>query len=196
MSTGIQQREREEAETETETEERTSPQERRLAKKRQDAARRDLEREAREELDESDDAIEIKVFRYDPEVEDKVILKKYDLNDEFPGEVLRAAEELPDEVPEDAKENRQDLTDLTVITIDPYDAKDLDDAVSVEMTDQGNYRVGVHIRMSAITFVRGASSTGRPGSVPPARTWRIESCRCFRRNFQTVLEVWTKPPTV
>lgn len=81
----------------------------------------------------------------DPEVEDKVILKKYDLDDEFPGEVVRAAKDLPDEVPEDAKQDRRDLTDLTVLTIDPYDAKDLDDAVSVEMTDQGNYRVGVHI---------------------------------------------------
>jgi len=72
MSTGIQERETEEAETETETESQSQPhQDRRLEKKRQDAARRDMERKAKEELDDADDAIEIKVFRYDPEVEGK-----------------------------------------------------------------------------------------------------------------------------
>lgn len=81
----------------------------------------------------------------DPKVEEKVILKKYDLKEDFPKEVLHAASQLPDEVPEDAKEDRRDLTDLTVLTIDPADAKDLDDAISIEMDDEGYYRVGVHI---------------------------------------------------
>ncbi|MFB6344979.1 MAG: RNB domain-containing ribonuclease, partial [bacterium] len=81
----------------------------------------------------------------DPLVEEKVILKKYDLAEEFPDPVQEAAENLPDSVPESALEERRDLTDLTVITIDPYDAKDLDDAVSIEIDDQGFYRVGVHI---------------------------------------------------
>lgn len=81
----------------------------------------------------------------DPRVEEKVILKKYDLSEEFSGGVKRAAEKLPETVPEEAKKDRTDLTDLTVLTIDPYDAKDLDDAVSIELIDGGNYRVGVHI---------------------------------------------------
>ena len=72
MSTEIKEQEPEEAETETETESQDKPhQSRRLEKKRQDAARRDMERKAKEELDDAEDAIEIKVFRYDPEVEGK-----------------------------------------------------------------------------------------------------------------------------
>ncbi|WP_246983280.1 succinate dehydrogenase/fumarate reductase iron-sulfur subunit [Halorientalis marina] len=70
MSTGIQEQETDEAETETESQGKPH-QERRLEKKRQDAARRDMERKAKEELDDAEDAIEIKVFRYDPEVEGK-----------------------------------------------------------------------------------------------------------------------------
>lgn len=81
----------------------------------------------------------------DPAVDELVILKKYGLKFEFPDPVERAAEELPETVPEDALSGREDLTDLTVVTIDPYDAKDLDDAVSVEKCDDGRYRVGVHI---------------------------------------------------
>jgi succinate dehydrogenase / fumarate reductase iron-sulfur subunit len=70
MSTGIQKSETE-AEEQTEGEQRSSHQERRMQKKRQDAARRDMEKKAEEELDEADNSIEIKVFRYDPEVEGK-----------------------------------------------------------------------------------------------------------------------------
>lgn len=81
----------------------------------------------------------------DPEVEEKVILKKYDLNLEFPESVLEEAKSLPDEVPDSALEDRRGLTDLTVVTIDPYDAKDLDDAVSVQPLGDGRHRVGVHI---------------------------------------------------
>lgn len=81
----------------------------------------------------------------DPAVDQKVILKKYDLNLDFSESVEKTAENLPDLVPDKALKNREDLTDLTVLTIDPHDAKDLDDAVSVEELNNGNYRVGVHI---------------------------------------------------
>ncbi|MGM0380568.1 MAG: ribonuclease R [bacterium] len=81
----------------------------------------------------------------DPKVEEKVILKKYDLYEEFSDEVEQAAEELPDSVDRAQQQQREDLTDLTVLAIDPIDAKDRDDAVSVGTTRTGNYRVGVHI---------------------------------------------------
>jgi ribonuclease R len=81
----------------------------------------------------------------DPEVEEKIVLKKYNLKESFPDQVINAAKGLPDQVPEEAKQGRRDLTDLTVLTIDPVDAKDLDDAVSVEVTENGNFLIGVHI---------------------------------------------------
>jgi len=81
----------------------------------------------------------------DPKVEEQILLKKYDLKETFPEAVQNEAKDLPDTVPTQAMEGREDLTDLTVLTIYPADAKDLDDAVSIGLDDQGNYRVGVHI---------------------------------------------------
>ncbi len=43
------------------------------------------------------------------------------------------------------KETRRDMTDRVVFTIDPFDAKDFDDALSVKTLDNGNYEIGVHI---------------------------------------------------
>lgn len=83
--------------------------------------------------------------RGDPRAEEKLLLKKYGLSPEFADQVREAAEQLPDEIKPESKGDRTDLTDLEVLTIDPVDAKDLDDAVSVNVTGSGNYRVGVHI---------------------------------------------------
>ncbi len=66
----------------------------------------------------------------------------------FPKEVQEAAEKLKKAAPEMIKKeikNRRDLRNLNVFTIDPADAKDFDDAISVEKLENGNYSVGVHI---------------------------------------------------
>ncbi|WP_299270630.1 succinate dehydrogenase/fumarate reductase iron-sulfur subunit [Halorientalis sp.] len=68
MSTELKEKE---TEAETETESASSRQSRRMEQKRQRASRRDLKEEAREEIDDADDTIEIKVFRFDPEVAGK-----------------------------------------------------------------------------------------------------------------------------
>lgn len=81
----------------------------------------------------------------DPKVEEKVILKKYDLDLDFPDEVERAARSLPDRVPDQARRGRRDLTDLLTVTIDPVDAKDLDDAISVTPAGDETFNVCVHI---------------------------------------------------
>ncbi len=83
--------------------------------------------------------------RGDPQAEEELLLKKYSLNLDFPDAVRETAEDLPGEVQPEEKKERCDLTDLEILTIDPADAKDLDDAVSVNITGSGNYRVGVHI---------------------------------------------------
>lgn len=73
------------------------------------------------------------------------IIRAHNFSETFPEEVLHQAESIPDTVTEDMIKGRRDLRDLRMVTIDGEDAKDLDDAVSVERLPDGNYRLGVHI---------------------------------------------------
>lgn len=73
------------------------------------------------------------------------IERKYNLSETFPEEVLREAENISEEIPEKEIKRRLDLRDKTIFTIDGIDAKDLDDGVSIEKLDDGNYQLGVHI---------------------------------------------------
>lgn len=63
----------------------------------------------------------------------------------FPQHVEDAAEKIPTRISPEEIAGRLDLRDLDIITIDPADAKDFDDAISLEMLDNGNRRLGVHI---------------------------------------------------
>ena len=73
------------------------------------------------------------------------IIKKYGLPEEFPDKVLSYAENIEEEIPEKEYARRVDLRNLRMVTIDGEDAKDLDDAVSIERLDNGKFRLGVHI---------------------------------------------------
>lgn len=73
------------------------------------------------------------------------IIRAHNFSETFPEEVLHQAESIPDTVTEDMIKGRRDLRTLRMVTIDGEDAKDLDDAVSVERLPDGNYRLGVHI---------------------------------------------------
>ncbi|HEX3127773.1 MAG TPA: ribonuclease R [Thermoanaerobaculia bacterium] len=80
-----------------------------------------------------------------PGVDVNVVLRHYGIPDEFPPEVLAAAERLPaDPGPKDWQ-GREDLRDRVVITIDGESARDFDDAVSIERLPSGVFRLGVHI---------------------------------------------------
>ena len=73
------------------------------------------------------------------------VTHEYNLRREFPPEVLRAAEALPEQVrPEDLRE-RRDLTEEMIFTVDPKDARDFDDAVSLRRLPDGGWELGVHI---------------------------------------------------
>lgn len=63
----------------------------------------------------------------------------------FPKGVLREAESITQGINKEELSKRLDLRDKVIFTIDPVDAKDFDDAVSVEKLDNGNYSVGIHI---------------------------------------------------
>ncbi len=73
------------------------------------------------------------------------VAKESGLRTEFPQKVLDFAADCPREITEDDIKKRFDLRNLKIITIDGEDAKDLDDAVSLEITNDGLYRLGVHI---------------------------------------------------
>ncbi|MQS51939.1 ribonuclease R [Companilactobacillus mishanensis] len=90
-------------------------------------------------------ALEIIGNKNDPGVDIISIVLDNDINPEFPKEVLKAAEEIPDHVTEADRQGRKDLTKNTVITIDGDDSKDFDDAVEVEKLENGNFHLGVHI---------------------------------------------------
>lgn len=89
--------------------------------------------------------VEILGFEGDPGIDILSVIKKYGLPEEFPEEVESAAESIPDEIDPREYERRRDLRNLRMVTIDGEDAKDLDDAVSIERLPNGNFRLGVHI---------------------------------------------------
>lgn len=73
------------------------------------------------------------------------IIKKYGLPEEFPPKVQAFTAGIDEEIPLKEYNRRKDLRDVRMVTIDGEDAKDLDDAVSIERLDNGRYRLGVHI---------------------------------------------------
>ena len=73
------------------------------------------------------------------------ILAEFDLPHKFPENVDKAAEKIPMEIPEDEIKKRRDFRHTTTFTIDPVDAKDFDDALSIKPLKNGNWEVGVHI---------------------------------------------------
>ena len=80
----------------------------------------------------------------DPGVDIMSIVKGHELPVEFPEKVLEQAQRACKEVTEADRLGRRDLRDTDMVTIDGEDAKDLDDAVSVDF-DGENYHLGVHI---------------------------------------------------
>lgn len=72
------------------------------------------------------------------------VIRKYQLPEEFPDKVLRYAEAVA-KLDEKDYHHRRDLRGLPIVTMDGADAKDLDDAVTLYRTENGNFRLGVHI---------------------------------------------------
>ena len=73
------------------------------------------------------------------------IIRKYHLPEEFPRPVMEAAKQIPEQVDEQEATRREDLRNDFIITIDPDDARDFDDAIRVEELPGGGWRLGVHI---------------------------------------------------
>jgi ribonuclease R len=73
------------------------------------------------------------------------ILAEFGLPIEFPEDVEKEAEQISFDLPKEEISRRRDFRNITTITIDPYDAKDFDDALSIQKLDNGNWEIGVHI---------------------------------------------------
>ena len=89
--------------------------------------------------------IRILGHKNDPGVDIISIVEKYQIKYEFDESVVEELDTIPEEICEEDKKGRRDLTDQVIFTIDGDDTKDIDDAISIERLDNGNYKLGVHI---------------------------------------------------
>jgi len=79
------------------------------------------------------------------ETEMHAILAEFELPYSFSEEVEQEAEKIPGEITPDEINSRRDFRQVPTFTIDPADAKDFDDALSISQLENGNWEVGVHI---------------------------------------------------
>ena len=95
-----------------------------------------------------------------PGVDMLSVIRKYHLPTEFPANVLEEAHRVPETVGEEMSEEREDLRDQFIVTIDPDDARDFDDAINVERIPGGGWNLGVHIA-DVSAYVKPGSALDR-----------------------------------
>lgn len=83
--------------------------------------------------------------RGEPGVETQMIIHEFGIPDDFPESVLDEARLEAENFDERDLTDREDLTQKTIVTIDPATARDFDDAISLERTSNGHWELGVHI---------------------------------------------------
>jgi ribonuclease R len=91
------------------------------------------------------EVVQILGHKNDPGMDILSVIYKHGIKIDFPEEVMAHANQVPDKIHPSELENRRDLRDEIIITIDGADAKDLDDAVHVKRLDNGNYKLIVSI---------------------------------------------------
>lgn len=93
------------------------------------------------------EVVEILGHKNDPGVDILSIIRKHQLPEQFPEEVMQEAMAAPEVITEEeiTGQGRRDLRNEVIVTIDGADAKDLDDAVHVKRLENGNLLLGVHI---------------------------------------------------
>jgi ribonuclease R len=95
-----------------------------------------------------------------PGVDTLSIIREFNLPEEFAEDAVEEASVEADQFNESIPPGRTDLTGLVIITIDPVDARDFDDAISLEKTAKGHWRLGVHIA-DVSHFVRPKTALDR-----------------------------------
>ncbi|QDV27513.1 ribonuclease R [Aureliella helgolandensis] len=90
--------------------------------------------------------IEVLGSSKNPAVDTLAVMRQYGLADEFPAEVIDQARATADAFVEgDIPADRRDLTGVVTLTIDPFDARDFDDAISLSKNEKGHWELLVHI---------------------------------------------------
>jgi ribonuclease R len=125
---------------------------------------------------------------HEPRAELAAIYHKYKLDMSFPDEVEREVAALPDHVHPREAQGRLDFRQIPTFTIDPDDAKDFDDALSIEHLANGELRVGIHIAdVSAYVRTgtaldreaqRRGNSTYLVGAVVPMLPFKLSNGLC------------------
>ena len=115
----------------------------------------------------------------------------------FPENVLEASERLPDLIPADVIAARKDMRSILTMTIDPVDAKDFDDAISIRHLENGLLEIGIHIadvsyyvepetELDKEAYTR-ATSVYLPDRVNPMLPERISNELCSLRPHEDKL---------
>jgi ribonuclease R len=91
------------------------------------------------------EVVEVLGYPGENETEMHSILAEFELPIHFPKEVEDAAEAIPDKITDAEIKKRRDMRGTPTFTIDPADAKDFDDALSIKKLKNGNWEVGIHI---------------------------------------------------
>lgn len=170
------------------------------------------------------DRVVVKMTKWDkedkkPEGEVVTVIKADDMNDfamkeilidngftiGFDEAIMKEANELSEKITREELKKRKDCRDILTFTIDPVDAKDFDDAISIRNLDNGNYEIGVHIA-DVSHFVRPgtlldksayerATSVYLPDRVNPMLPEKISNELCSLRphedkyTFSTIFQI-------
>ena len=134
----------------------------------------------------------------------KMILIQSGFHTEFPQDAVAELNKIPDQIPAHEFKNRADYRDILTFTIDPADAKDFDDAISIRTLKNGHIEIGVHIADVSHYLVQGseldkeaerrATSVYLPDRVCPMLPERLSNFLCSLRpnedklTFSTVFE--------
>lgn len=113
----------------------------------------------------------------EPNLDTLMIMRQFDLPEQFPEEVVQESRDQAAAFQPEVQPPRRDLSGETIITIDPIDARDFDDAISLKRIENGHWRLGVHIadvshfvrpgtRLDTEAYRRG-TSTYLPDKVIP-----------------------------
>lgn len=91
------------------------------------------------------EVIKVIGHKNDPGTDILSIAYRHGIYEDFGEEVEKELESIPNQVSEKDLKGRKDLTNEVIFTIDGDDTKDIDDAISIKMKENGNYELGVHI---------------------------------------------------